>query len=166
MKPNARLAFVLVLLQVIFYTVLFFQSSSIRREPSLMFSTTAGTNELYEYYEQFRDMYYVHTQREAPAIEVNFLFGTIISHNNDVVGFCDTLGETLIAIDFEAWQSLSGLEREQLVFHELGHCVLGRPDTDEIKDNLPSSIMHLNMIDEQVYSKNRAEYLEELFSNE
>lgn len=44
-------------------------------------------------------------------------------------------GSKQITIDQPFWNQASDLEREYVVFHELGHCVLGREHSDEKDGN-------------------------------
>lgn len=86
-----------------------------------------------------------------------------------VVGQCieNSDGKSIV-IDLERWQRLDQLEKEFIVFHELGHCYLGRPHIDT-KDNKGEclSMMHSSttVCDIQYNSVTRAAYLDELFLN-
>lgn len=53
---------------------------------------------------------------------------------------------------------------EIIVFHELGHCVLGRDHDYEVwEDSTPHSIMYPYVLDVEVYTKFRDIYMNELF---
>lgn len=69
-----------------------------------------------------------------------------------------------IFINVKSWQYLSIQEREQLIYHELGHCALDRPHDETILENgMPKSFMYPMMFP---YSKTlRSYYLNELFNN-
>lgn len=87
----------------------------------------------------------------------------------DKVGQCLTYnnGTRQINIDKVYWNKSSDMEREFLIFHELGHCVLSRSHLDqEQKDGTCTSIMSSG---ESSCRKNytlltRTQYLDELFS--
>lgn len=87
--------------------------------------------------------------------------------NPDIVGWCIMYSKPLkIQIDREYFDSSTDLEREQLIFHELGHCVLERDHTkhkDEHKK--PMSIMYPYTLSESTYVSKYREYMDELFSD-
>lgn len=74
-------------------------------------------------------------------------------------------GETpVILIRQDTWARMSEAEREELLFHEMGHCVLMRRHRPEIKpEGIPASIMNPYMIRGAVYQENRDYYIRELF---
>jgi hypothetical protein len=115
-------------------------------------------------------------------------------HFNDlegnVVGTCLPLPfNQEIEIDRDWWErNPSKFVREQLIFHELGHCILMRPHTeysDEgiiswmekilyqlglieylgyLEDGCPSSTMHPYIIPDVCIHRHREHYIKELFS--
>lgn len=65
------------------------------------------------------------------------------------------------------WEARSVTDRlrEIVLFHELGHCILGRQHNSELRaDGAPSSIMDPNPVDEQKYEALRSYYVQELFA--
>jgi len=72
-----------------------------------------------------------------------------------------------IAINQSEWRALSESAREQLIFHELGHCALSRAHDDSIVQNgprqIPRSIMASTAITDAVYKNFRDYYYSELF---
>jgi beta-lactamase regulating signal transducer with metallopeptidase domain len=75
-------------------------------------------------------------------------------------------GSKAIVIDQLYWNRVNDREREYLVFHELGHCVLGREHKDTRDENgICTSIMQSGDGGcEGLYnSENRDKLLEELF---
>jgi hypothetical protein len=70
-------------------------------------------------------------------------------------------GSPYIKINKDNWINLSDLEREQTIFHELGHCMLGRGHEEDKSE----SIMYPYAISEEEYKLNRAKFIEELFRN-
>lgn len=69
-----------------------------------------------------------------------------------------------ILVDKSWWDSASDLSKEQLIFHELGHCVLlKKHNTNKLPDWCPESIMNPYHIGNYCYGKYRDYYLEELF---
>lgn len=70
-----------------------------------------------------------------------------------------------IKINRAEWQKWPTTYREQIMFHELGHCVLDRATHDESmkSDNNPRSIMHPSFgVIPKYWKTNRAAYLKEL----
>ncbi len=73
-----------------------------------------------------------------------------------------------VIIDRTFWRTAGTSRKEFLVFHELGHCMLGRSHIDTRDSNgFCVSIMHSSSdVCTNGYSySTRAEYLDELFSN-
>ncbi len=88
--------------------------------------------------------------------------------DDNVAGTCQYSPNrpNLVTIDRSFWDSASDIWREMVVFHELGHCVLGRghrEDMDEngsclsiIQSGLGTCILRYNQV-------NRDYYIDELF---
>lgn len=71
-----------------------------------------------------------------------------------------------VTVDQQYWNNASDLQREMVVFHELGHCVLGRGHREGANNNgICISVMNSGLADCRViYSNtNRPLYLDELF---
>lgn len=88
----------------------------------------------------------------------------------DWVGVCypGIRGQTpVILIKRSYWMRSDNLHREQVVWHEMGHCILRREHKeDEIKGH-PVSIMYPDVSiveDECYYLAHKKEYIKELFS--
>lgn len=76
-------------------------------------------------------------------------------------GLCTTNGSSRkITIDPDDWEGLCELQRKALVWHELGHCVLDRPHTN---DGDPPSYMNPSLKTCQYYDLNELELDQELF---
>ncbi|MCC7442490.1 MAG: hypothetical protein IT285_12710 [Bdellovibrionales bacterium] len=70
-----------------------------------------------------------------------------------------------IRVRASLWEGSNETQREQTLFHELGHCVLRRDhDPSKDDDGLPSSLMYPLRISSVVYEQNRDVYLDELYS--
>jgi Zn-dependent peptidase ImmA (M78 family) len=64
------------------------------------------------------------------------------------------------------WNLANDAHRENLVFHELGHCVLNRDHVNRINlDGVPESIMNYSLMEPYQYEMNRAILLQELFND-
>ena len=88
---------------------------------------------------------------------------------DDKVGQCLTYnnGSRQINIDKNYWKASDEMEREFLIFHELGHCFLSRTHLDERMIN--GTCVSIMSSGEGPCRKNynsltRAQYLDELFS--
>ncbi len=73
-----------------------------------------------------------------------------------------------VVIDQAYWEQASDIEREFVVFHELGHCYLKRSHLDQKNpDGTCLSIMHSSgsVCNNTYRETTRIKYLDELFSN-
>jgi hypothetical protein len=88
--------------------------------------------------------------------------------NNNTLGQCRfTAGSNLIEIDRFYWRSLDEVEKEFLIFHELGHCVLQRGHRDDTDANGNCrSLMHsvVGICNFDFTGPNRTLYIDELFN--
>lgn len=88
--------------------------------------------------------------------------------DDDVIGQCsfNTDHPQRVTIDVSFWRRASDFEKEMVVFHELGHCVLNRDHIDDANpDGTCVSIMHsgLGNCRLQYNNTNKVAYLDELF---
>jgi len=99
--------------------------------------------------------------------------------NKNRIGYCTHMGPlALIVIDEEFFNNSDDLTREALVYHEMGHCVLGRNHREDCRTTLtniltgmgyilscpyPESIMYPSL-PAKAYKENREFYVQELFS--
>ena len=86
-----------------------------------------------------------------------------LSSEGTAVGICYLLTGN-IGIDKSYWEYADDLEREQLILHELGHCVLGLSHNTEMTGSCPESLMYPSLIP-HCYKKSREYYIKELFDN-
>ena len=118
-----------------------------------------------------------------PYVEYfNHEYGKSVFDMNLVIKFADLKGATAgecervvsvltkktikrrIFIDAKIWDHLDEMERINLVFHEIGHCVMLKPhDATMSKDNCPKSIMYPEIISPQCLEEYWYDYLIELF---
>lgn len=89
-------------------------------------------------------------------------------NEGNVAGNCSTNGHDIrhITIDRSFWVNASPLLREMVVYHELGHCILGRGHTETAFANgVCTSIMRSGLGDcQDAYTYgNREYYIRELF---
>jgi len=82
------------------------------------------------------------------------------------VGQCWTGPTTpIITIEPNYWGTVSELQKKEIIWHELGHCVLGRAHrTDFLSDGWPASIMYPTQFDPNyIFNQNYEYYRKELF---
>jgi hypothetical protein len=82
-----------------------------------------------------------------------------------VVGVCIsyTNGHKEVQIDPDSWFNFDENYKEELIFHELGHCILGREhDTSYIDEyRVPKSIMYPYIFG-YAYNEYKSYYMDEL----
>lgn len=103
------------------------------------------------------------------AGDVPINFGDTKNTNYDAV--CNTYSDSSkeILVDQNWWNSTNETQREIIIFHELGHCRLGRDHDNELYTNTIGetrkiSVMNGTIPDSQTYQIYREGYLEELFT--
>ena len=81
------------------------------------------------------------------------------------LGQCEMISN-VIEIDAQFFWGAAEWEREVVILHELGHCVLKRPHMNELDGARSKSLMHwtpLANLTEYHYLMHRNEYIQELF---
>lgn len=83
----------------------------------------------------------------------------------NVVGLCyDTNNRTNIYISKKEWESYDTYQREMLMFHELGHCILQLGhDRSQDRVGRPLDLMFPFNFDSDLYLENREYYVKHLF---
>ncbi len=81
-----------------------------------------------------------------------------------VVGLCSIKSNQSprITIDRTYWEGATDVAKENLAFHELGHCILKRDHNDRKDQGVPVSLMFPNLIP-FYYEKDKQPYINELF---
>ena len=73
-----------------------------------------------------------------------------------------------IQINSDYWYSYTPEQKEQLVYHELGHCVLNKEHDNTLRENCPNSIMRSYMFNtyeiNECYLPEHNHYMENLGS--
>lgn len=106
-------------------------------------------------------------QYENPHHPDNLIivFGDLPS---DKHGHCQVVEDisdaNIITINKTSWDSFNSDEREMLILHEMGHCVLYRGHRDGEISSKPLSIMNTYMFNPWYYTVNKDYYLNELFT--
>ncbi len=104
----------------------------------------------------------------APIV---MLFGNdgacIASGGTTLAGCCTRQdGQATVTINQSIWNTLNADDRELLVFHELGHCLLGRAHRTDTDHGVPESIMYPSAPGgylSSAYPEYKNAYLNELF---
>lgn len=116
---------------------------------------------------------------EADAHHVRFTSSmstiTLVDDLDDYMGGNLALAQPLaycrpstnqIVINDLHWDSMNDVAKEQVLFHELGHCMLQRAHREDVgADGRKESIMssRKRWVKNETYLKHRKEYLDELF---
>lgn len=117
-------------------------------------------------YYEYKQVYQTYCQ-DHPRIRI------VVEHLPDnTVGYCSYgSGENLIELDADYWGEAPEYEKEQLVFHEMGHCDLYRKVHTEGVVNMfngaliPKSIMKSEGMIELDYKVYHDYYMKELFQD-
>lgn len=82
----------------------------------------------------------------------------------DWAGECSYSSTPTITINQTYWSNFNDAEREQVMFHELGHCVLMRNHNNDVDAyGTPVSVMFWEMVSDNTYSQHRGDWMIELF---
>jgi hypothetical protein len=86
--------------------------------------------------------------------------------STDEMGVClqETGTTPVIQISQPLWDSLDTDGQQELLFHELGHCVLNRVHDTAQNNGVPVSVMSPVFFGSTLYDANKAQYLHELFT--
>lgn len=158
---------------ILFVCVIFFASSCQTdfMEEELPQNIEADIQtELIPYFQTFRD------QASEHGLTIDYQSANVTArieqiNEGSVAGTCSTNGHNIrdIIIDKAFWERSSNLIREMIIFHELGHCVLGRGHEEGAFENgICRSIMRsgLGNCRDAYNAENRDYFIEELFGNE
>lgn len=86
----------------------------------------------------------------------------------DAIGQCfrQAGATSVVLISADYWKYASGPEKEIVVFHELGHCLLNYDHMNAVDSNgMPASIMNWQMFSGAYYNSNREQYLTQYFGH-
>ena len=131
-------------------------------------ATTLVDPLLHSYFDQF--VFEAALRGIELDLERHQVEGRIDDLEEGVRGQCQHLSNDSerVVIDRTYWGQSSSMEREFIVFHELGHCILNRSHLDtKSQQGACTSIMHSSSFScRNTYNTNtRKELLDELFSN-
>ena len=109
------------------------------------------------------------SRRAISVGSIPVVFG--LPDNPSFQGVCEIYdnNQRAVVIRKSWWKNASSMRRESLVFHEFGHCHLGREhDCRLVRDNsgrrYKKSLMHSEIVNGGNYRSRREYYLQELFN--
>jgi len=147
-----------VSIKVLFTGMLFLTLSACGKKPVL------EVGQFMPYVQSFQQQAKTHGQ-DVAVTDLIVKFGPM--ENKYERGICEINGDTTptILINEEAWNQMSEDEREPLLYHELGHCVLKRKHrADQMSAGVPASLMNPYTIAGWTYDQYKTYYIQELFS--
>ena len=131
--------------------------------------STNFDSSLQEYFKQFEhEASLRNIDVDLEASEISGTISDIEEHNVAGQCFFHSQSSNHIVIDQEFWNSASHLLREMVVFHELGHCYLGRGHKEtQSNEGICLSIMRsgLNGCFDNYNTATRDQYIDELFAH-
>lgn len=87
----------------------------------------------------------------------------------NAIGYCIISGSSrIVIINRGYWNVASEIERELLIFHELGHCILNMEHDETVRpDGTPASIMYPSSTPDIIWSYriSRDAYMDQLFQH-
>jgi hypothetical protein len=128
-------------------------------------------SDLIPYYTRFLNYNKVITHQDvppAPSLEIKFSD----SLGGRVIGLCTWYGNGHRSVQIAKWfwQSHGESAKEQLMFHELGHCLLDRQHNDtmvysvDANQQVALSVMNSYHLSSSLYEGNYDSYIKELFT--
>lgn len=150
----------------LFALILAISVASCSKEEEQSTNFDSSLQEYFKRFEQEASIRNIHVD-----LEVSGISGTISAIDEDnVAGQCffHSQSPNHIVIDQEFWNSASHLLREMVVFHELGHCYLGRGHKEtQSNQGICLSIMRsgLNGCTDNYNANTRDDYIDELFTH-
>lgn len=140
------------------------ESASVRRTENVVYMTYTTNPVFNPYINRFKNLAIYYNRSHALDL-VAVIFDESFN-NSRAIGACIfTPTQNLVIIRQSYWSTASELMRENLIFHELGHCALYRPHRVEFRpaDLTPISLMYTYILNPLVYETWYDEYLNELF---
>lgn len=115
------------------------------------------------YFQMFESESIAHGRDTYGDNSMEIVMGTLPSTVE--VGVCevDAFGRK-ITIDQASWLNLDEGSRQNLIFHELGHCILNlNHDNSLMSSGLPDSLMNAMILPRGVFMAFRVHYMDQLF---
>lgn len=103
-----------------------------------------------------------------PDVRVVFVGDIVVKGENPSAGLCSYKDKPFVVqLNKRLWSESSDTQKEMLLLHELGHCVLDRRHREgRLPNGGPESLMNMTQKgDDEFYKANKKYYLNELFQN-
>jgi hypothetical protein len=99
--------------------------------------------------------------------KVSIQIADLAAYGSSTIGLCQTGGSIRkVTFDTEFWNKATETQRELLVHHELGHCVLYRVHlSTKLPDGRYTSIMYPSIMPDRIYLDNYTYYQQELYTS-
>jgi len=97
---------------------------------------------------------------------VTIQIGSLDHYGSGVIGLCETgYGLRRVTLDPDFWNNVSNTQKELLMHHELGHCILYRAHrTSLLSSGAEASIMYPIIMASSTYLNDYNYYQNELFT--
>ena len=130
-------------------------------------------NELVDIVEKFESF----SDRKIDDLIISFDEINIQTEETKVIGYCHYKGfhkqkfnkiefqdTPVIILDRATWNRAHPVQKESLLFHELGHCILKKDhDVSLNSDGYPNSLMYPIILPNSLYVEYYPSYMEDLF---
>ncbi len=126
----------------------------------------------------YKSKYYSWAQRmtginlATESIPIRFQHLGYLESEGGITGMCRVWtsqdGEMLsryIEVDPVFWALSTEAQKQNLIYHEFGHCSLRRPHQSALNQGAPISVMFPDLLPADLFLKNQRVYLSELFTN-
>jgi hypothetical protein len=119
-------------------------------------------------FETYYSTFVAYTNHGSNDLIIKFGDPKTISGKSNVVGLCQMGSQTtpIVTIDQTFWNNTTEDLKQELIDHELGHCILNRQHRNDLLPNgNPSSIMNAYLFDPNVIKSNNNYYQNELVND-
>lgn len=136
------------------------------KDSSYVSSFTTSDPQFDKYKRSFEEDYYVETGQVISTEAIHINLKDKVDDKNSYVGICIIWpGGQDIIIKEAYWKTLSEFSRKAIVYHELGHCALGRTHDNSLdEDGRATSIMNQYLIAGSQFYTYYEQYIRELFT--
>jgi hypothetical protein len=97
--------------------------------------------------------------------DVNIIMYKYPKKYKKAAGSCNMISRQ-IKLNKQIWPHISEEKKYTIVWHELGHCVLGLSHSSSNFIGCPTSLMHYKAVSDKCFKRHRKKYLNELFKRE
>jgi hypothetical protein len=122
--------------------------------------------EFKHYLHRFSKDYTRFTNKELDTRRITIMF----SRSVEALAVCEKEylpNSGRIRVNKDKWFETNEIQREFIIYHELGHCALNIIDHNwQMEQMRPKSMMYPNIISSEVYTMYREDYLRQLFLND